>query len=296
MSFSKKLKIELSSIKMSECCRIAECYGIMLFGQSFCDKKISILTDSEAVAQNFIYLLKKCFNINESISSSNGKRPMYKVKITDKTDILKIIPNTDISEFLYKKILIKDCCRNAFIRGMFLSCGQCQNPEKSTRIDMKIKNHELLPIVLGLLNDADIEPNLTVRDDKDILYIKNSETVEDFITVMGAGNITLELMDLKIIKDVRNNINRKNNAGIANTSKTIEASVYQRGAIKFLITNEKFQILSPALQEIALLRTSNPEAPLSELCKLSSFPLTRSGLNHRIKKIVETAEKYGYKG
>ncbi len=295
MSFSRKLKTELSSVKMSECCRIAECYGIMLFGQSFLNDKIGILTDNEAVAQNFLYLLKKCFGITATISASCGKRPMYKVGITDKSDIEKIIPKTDIIQFLYEEILIKDCCRNAFIRGMFLSCGQCQDPEKGVRIDLKIKDRKFTPVILGLLGDMQIEPNLTLRDGKDILYFKNSETVEDFITVMGAGNITLELMDLKIIKEVRNNINRRNNIELANTTKTVEASVYQRGAVKFLIDNEKFQILSPALQEIALLRTSNPEASLSELCNLSSIPLTRSGLNHRLRKIVEAAQKYGYK-
>ena len=134
-----------------------------------------------------------------------------------------------------------------------------------------------------------------MRSSKNVIYFKKSETIEDLITIMGAGNITLELMDLKIIKEVRNNINRRNNAEVANTAKMVEASIKQRNAISFLIKQEKFDILPPELQEIALLRMANKEATLGELCRLSSFPLTRSGLNHRLRRIIETAQKYGFK-
>lgn len=296
MSFCGKLKTELCNLKTPECCRIAECYGIMLFGRFFSSDKIGIQTENEAVAQNFCYLLRKCFGIYETPVSSNGKRPVHKVYVNNSDDRKKILESLGNEDILYTDILSKDCCRASFIRGVFLSCGQCNEPEKNPRIDLIIKNEALVPTVIGLLNDAEIEPNMTVRSGKNVIYLKKSETVEDFITIMGAGNITLELMDLKIIKEVRNNINRRNNAEEANTAKMIEASIKQRNAISYLIKKEKFDILPEELQEVALLRMANKEATLSELCKLSSFPLTRSGLNHRLKRILEVAEKYGFKG
>ena len=295
MSFCGKLKTELCNIKSSECCRIAECYGIMLFGRFFSRDKIGIQTENEAVAQDFCYLLKKCFGIYVSPVSSTGKRIVHKVSIQNAADCQKIFERLGSEDIFYTDILSKDCCRAAFIRGMFLSCGQCEEPEKNPRIDLIVKNEALVPTVIGLLNDAEIEPNMTVRSGKTVIYLKKSETVEDFITIMGAGNITLELMDLKIIKEVRNNINRRNNAEEANTAKMIEASIKQRNAISYLIKKEKFDILPEELQEVALLRMANKEATLSELCKLSSFPLTRSGLNHRLKRILEVAQNYGYK-
>ena len=294
MSFCTKLKTELCNLRTSECCRMAECYGIMLFGRSFCAEKIDILTENEAVAQNFCFLLKKCFGIVEKVISSSGKRPMHKVSVSNNADRQKILDRLG-PNILDSDILNKDCCRSAFIRGAFLSCGQCTDPTKSPRIDLNIKNESLVPTLLGILNDVEIEPNLGARSSKSVIYFKKSETVEDLITIMGAGNITLELMDLKIIKEVRNDINRRNNAEVANTAKMVEASIKQRAAISFLIKKEKFEILPPELQEVALLRMANKEATLSELCKLSIFPLTRSGLNHRLSRIIETAQKYGYR-
>ena len=291
MSFGSQLKTELCKLKTSDCCRLAECYGIMLFGRFFSKDKISLLSENEALAHNFIFLLKKCFGIYEKVEASCGKRPMHKVSVTSADDRQKIW-DTLGGDGIRRELLSKDCCRAAFIRGAFLSCGQAQDPEKGARIDLRIKDGALLSPFADILTETGITPNITARDGKGIIYFKKSEAVEDFITVMGAGHITLGLMDLKIIKAVRSDINRRNNAEMANTSKTVEASINQRAAIQYLIRKEKFDSLAPELQEIALLRMANHEATLTELCKLSSFPLTRSGLNHRLKRIMEIAEEY----
>lgn len=292
MSFSATLKSELCNLRMSDCCRKAECYGIMLFGQSFSNEKISILTDNETVAQNFIFLLKRCFGVNAVRVSSDGKRPMHKVTVANHMDCEKIIADTCNSEIINQDIISKDCCRDAFIRGAFLACGQMQNPEKGFRAEFCIKNPLITDVFTDILLNRGLAPNRTKRGERHILYFKKSGSVEDLITVMGTAGITLDLIEVKILKEVRNNINRRNNVDMANLSKTTDASVRQRSAVKYLIDKGKFDILPTELQEIALLRTANPEATLAELCRLSNISLTRSGMNHRLQRIMEIAEEY----
>lgn len=290
MSFSYDLKTELCDIKSAACCKIAECYGMILFGHFFNTDKISVLSDNPSVQKNFTHLCKKCFSTECTLSSSSGKKPMYKAEITDKEIISQILENADNTTL--SGILRKDCCRDAFIRGAFLSCGHIMNPEKEYRAEFRIKNTKFSELIFELLTSRDITPSKTVRGGSQILYFKKSDRIEDLITVMGAGNITLHLMDIKIIKGVRGNINRKNNIDEANTSKMIEASINQRATIKHLIDNDKFDILGDELKEIALLRMANPDASLNELSRLCSVSISKSGINHRLKKITDIAESF----
>lgn len=290
MSFSYDLKTELCDIKSAACCKAAECYGMMLFGHFFNTDKISVLSDNPSVQKNFAYLCKKCFSTECALSSSSGKKPMYKAEITEKNTISQILKNSDNA--VLSRLLQNDCCRDAFIRGAFLSCGHIMNPEKEYRAEFRIKNTKFSELLFELLDFRDITPSKTVRGGSQILYFKKSDRIEDLITVMGAGNITLHLMDIKIIKGVRGNINRKNNIDEANTSKMIEASINQRATIKHLIDNDKFDILGDELKEIALLRMANPDASLNELSRLCSVSISKSGINHRLKKITDIAESF----
>lgn len=290
MSFSSELKVELSNLKLSECCRFAELCGMMMFGQSFSQNKISILSDTKEVASNFGYLLKKCFSIKAQYSSSEGKRPMYKAFVPSLED-RKTIIDYFTNNFFADTTLKKDCCRDAFIRGAFLVCGQIQNPEVEHRAEFRIKNTENTEYLYNILIERGIILNKSTRQGADLLYTKKSETTQDLVTAMGAFATTLELIDVKMIKELRNDINRRNNAELSNTSRVIEASIIQRNAIKYLIDNEKFEILPDDLKEIALLRMANPEASLTELSRLSSVSITRSGLNHRLKKIIDIVEE-----
>ena len=290
MSFSSELKTELCNLKVSECCRFAELCGMMMFGQSFSNSKISVLSDSQAVASNFAYLLKKTFGIRPNFESSNGKRPMYKafvVEAEERKRIIEFFSNT----FFVDTTLKKDCCRDSFIRGAFLVCGQIQNPEVEQRVEFRIKNTDNTDFLFDILKDRGILLNKSSRQGADLLYTKKSEVIEDLVTAMGASSVTLELIDVKMIRELRNNINRKNNAELSNTSRVIEASIQQRKAIKYLIDKQKFEILPDDLKEVALLRMANPEASLSDLCRLSSVSITRSGLNHRLKKIIDIVEE-----
>lgn len=296
MSFSRELKTELCELKSSECCKKAECYGFLLFGQSFNAKKISLLTDNEQVAHRYSYLVNRCFGFNPEISVNNGKKTTYKILIKEETERLEILnklgldinnPNTYINQ----QIITKDCCKNAFIRGMFLSSGQAADPEREYRIEFRIKNPELAYASFDLLYKKELEPRITLKNLTNYIYLKRSECVEDFLTLIGASALSLQVMDTRVVKDFRAGLNRKGNFEDANTSKLVEASLRQRTAIEYLINNDNFSLLSEELQYAARLRLDNPYAPLSELCKISTVPITRSGLNHRLSKIMEIAKQ-----
>ncbi len=292
MSFSTVLKEELCSFKTTPCCRRAECYAMLLFGQSFSAKKISLLSKTPAVIQNLSFLLKKSFGITADILCPKGsavpnKAVLSKESCEELFNALNISPDN----ILNPVILQSECCSCAFLRGAFLACGQIQSPEKGARIDFRIKNKPLAGILGEVLDEIGIKYSLSERDTYTLLYIKKSESVEDTVTAMGASNVTLQLIDEKMIKELRNNINRRSNLEVSNLSRVVNSSLRQRAAIEKIIKSGKFEMLSPALQELALLRMANHEASLSDLCRLYSTSITRSSLNNMLSKLIEIGEK-----
>ena len=175
---------------------------------------------------------------------------------------------------------------------MFLGCGQAADPEREYRIEFRIKNPDLAYSAFDILYKRELEPRITLKKLINFIYLKRSECVEDFLTLIGAATLSLQVMDMRVVKDFRSKLNRKGNFEDANTSKIVNASLEQRTAIEYLIEHDKFTLLTEEQQYAAKLRLENPYAPLSELCKISSVPITRSGLNHRLKKILEIAEQY----
>lgn len=284
MSFSAELKTELCKLRSPECCRKAELFAMAVFGLIFSGEKIEILTQSADTAQNFAYLAKKVYSARADITSSNGARPTFKAVISgaDAEKIFADLPKIEVTE---------DCCKNSFLRGAFLACGQISDPEKGFRIDFRIKNREFMPLLVNILTERELPFSVSKRDKYDLIYLKKSEAVEDLITMLGAGNITLSVMQAKMLNELRGDTNRRANIEISNLSKIVESSIKQRKAIEKIIKREKFESLPEDLQEVALLRTGNPEASLGELCKLCSFSVTRSGLNHKLQKLIEIAER-----
>ncbi len=297
MSFSRELKTELCDLKTSECCRRAECYGFMLFGQSFNADKISFLTDNEATAALYAKRIRQCFDVICQTEIHNGKKTTYKVWIKSSADRMRIINSLGLSQetcshTINRTVFIKDCCKNAFIRGTFIACGQAMDPANEYRIDLRIKSPQLAYDLFDILYKRSLEPKITLKSLTNVIYLKRSECVEDFLTLIGAAPLTLKLMNIKAEKDFRSSINRKTNFEDANSSRAVNASVLQRRAINYLIENGKFNALPDELRQAAELRMDNPYAPLSELCRLSPTSITRSGLNHRLQKIIAMAEEF----
>ena len=294
MSFCSEVKDELIKLRPSNCCKPFLAYGFMLFGRSFSLDKICLQTGNENVAKAYSDLLRSVYKIEAPVTVGGSLRPTFKVQVESMADRLKILASFDygVSDTVIDESgFEKECCAASFVRGAFLACGNINDPEKEYRAEFNIKNEKAGEELLDLLRLLGINMKKSARANGFQLYTKESSAVEDLLTLMGAGHKTLAVIDTKIMKSIKNDINRARNCDNANISKMVEASIKQRQAIEYLEKTDRLYTLPEELLSAALLRKNNPDVSLKELCKISDTPLTPSGLNHRLNKIIEIYEK-----
>ncbi len=295
MSFTSEIKIELCDIKASTCCKNAECYGILLFGRAFSKDLISLTTESEDVVGRAIMLLQQCYGVTPHISGGGVTKDLFTLSVTDKNDLQSIL--TALGYYGYKpgERLIKyqniedECCKKAFIRGAFLASGMVSDPNKDYHAEFLIHKKGLAEEFLKLLKDNNLNPSITKRKNSDIIYFKESGYIEDLLTTVNATGHTLELAGIKVYKDMRNYYNRLNNCETANITKTVNAAVSEINAIEKLQQAGEYETLSEELKFAGNLRKNNPEASLKELCDIAGGSITKSGLNHRLKRLITLA-------
>ncbi|MBQ2613736.1 MAG: DNA-binding protein WhiA [Clostridia bacterium] len=186
-----------------------------------------------------------------------------------------------------KELIVRDCCQRALVRGAFLSGGTVIDPRKNYNLELVTPYAALSGDLLNLLREIGFPFKQVVRKGKYVLYLKNSESISDFLSYMGAFQAQMELLNIKIEKEIRNDFNRAANSETANIEKTINAAVMQIQAIDRLPLEE----LPDELREVAMLRLKHKDKSLSELGKLMNPPLSKSGVNHRMKKLLQMAEE-----
>lgn len=293
MSFCSEVKNELAAIRPPECCKRPLIYGFMLFGRSFSFKKISMQTGNSAMAQLYAGLIKSIFGVTAEITCGGSVRPTYIARVASEADRLKILACYDYGiadKLINNDIITRECCFQSFIRGAFLSCGNINDPQKEYRAEFSVRSEKLADEFSVLLSGYGISLKKAKRQNVTVLYTKESACIEDLLTLMGVPHRTLDIMDTKILKSVKNNINRRSNCDNANISKTVEASIKQRCAIDYLKQHGILESLPAELISAADLRQNNPDSTLAELCRLSEELLTVSGLNHRLKRLMEIYE------
>ncbi len=294
MSFCTDVKDELLGLRLSGCCKSAYSYGFMLFGRSFSIKRICLQTGNENVAKGYCDAVFATYKIRPEIAVGGKLRPTFVAEVKSEGERLKILAENDfgMSEtVIAESLFYRDCCFASFIRGAFLACGNINDPQKEYRIEFNVKTEVLGLELQARLSQVGIDLKSTKSGKGLKLYTKDSAVIEDLLTLMGDSKHTLNIMDTKIMKSVKNNINRARNCDSANISKTVEASIKQRAAIEFLKSQDRLESLPQELLAAARLRLSNPDATLKELCRASREPLTPSGLNHRFEKIMEIYEE-----
>lgn len=220
--------------------------------------------------------------------------------------------SSDIKQQLLEDIPKKDCCRNniadgmvlsdfcpicekdlgMYLRGVFLKYGNISSPGRNFMISFVMPNEESAEFVSQMLEDASLPPKRSVRKGKPLLYYKASENIEDVLAVIGASKVAMDIMSTKVMNDVRNNMNRLCNAETANLDRMARAAAEQREAILIIEKYGALQNLPFELRECAELRLANPDMSLTQLRNLLSAPVSKSGLNHRFKKLIEIAESY----
>lgn len=295
MSFSKEVKKELSLIKPeNQCCLCAQTYGLLLFGRSFSSTAIKVLTESREAAQTYISSSMDFTGIEPTLYvTKSGK---YSVKFESSND-RKLVLNSfghsdkDVILRINRANLEDECCLNAFIRGAFLSCGTITDPNKNYHLEFVAAHKQLCGDLLSVMHDVGLEPKVLQRGNNHILYFRQSEDIEDALTTMGATESSLEVMGVKMVKSVRNKINRQINFETANISRTVNAAMSQIKAINKIIDRKYFDSLPEELQIIAKIRIDNPDMSLSDIQKEVGGNISRSGVNHRLNRIVEIASK-----
>ena len=294
MSFCSDIKTELSAIRVSRCCMQALTYGLLLFGRAFKPQKISMQSENEAVTRLYATMIQKSYDVSVKVNKGESKNVTYRAEVTDEIDRLKILASVDfgmVEGKISHEFFNRACCEAAFVRGAFLSCGLMSDPEKSYRVDFPVKSEALATELRDILLRHEVSANISTRGSGYVVYIKRSEMIINLLALMGASVRSLELIETTIIKEANNKTNRIFNCDGANINKTIEASFKQRTAIEYLIKREMLSSLPEELISAANLRMEYPESSLKELCKNSPEPITVSGLNHRLKKIIEIYEE-----
>lgn len=293
MSFCSDVKNEICTIENENpCCDKSEAYGLALFARDFSPSNISFVTENEASAEKYVELIKKVCGVELKIAQSgSGKLKVSAETAQDKQRIRSAFGHdkNELNLRLNRANIENDCCQGAFLRGVFLACGGVTDPEKDYHGEFTVQRMNLCRDLEAFLSEVLFEPKITQRKGSNVLYTKESESVEDMLTFMGAQNSSLKLMSVKMFKDVRNNVNRKLNFETANISRTVAASLQQVEAIEKIRRTRGIESLPEDLQELAVLREENPEMSLRELGESLSSPISRSGVNHRLERIMEFA-------
>lgn len=296
MSFTADVKTELTELDaFSSETKKAFAYGFLLFGKNFNARSVTCTSDYECVIRVFAEVINELTGITAPVTQLRSGR--YVLKITTAAERKRLLEFFDhavneISLRVNHGNLGEDESYYAFLRGVFLSCGTIANPDKGYHLEFVVQHNKLSADLLKILTNFTLGAKYILRKYSHVIYIKGSENIEDLLTMMGAPNSSLYLMGVKVQKDVRNKINRKMNFEAANMSRAIEAGLAQVSAIELIEQKQGLDSLSDELKELAILRKENPDMSLKELGASLSVPISRSGVNHRLSKIVSIAEKY----
>ncbi len=296
MTFSAKIKEELCSLPIKNAeAALAELCGMVLFANATKSTKIKLTTENKSIAHRASWLLKSLFGFDfdkKIVPVGSIRKFSLIIENADKLHEIFDAFGTDpkISIRLNAAIAETDEARAAFCRGAFLTGGSVTDPETGYHLELVTSHNNLSREVISLLFELELPAKLAARKSNNIIYLKESGHIEDFLTRIGAPLSALDLMQTKLLKDVRNKINRKVNCEVANMTKTADAAKTQLNAIKIIKEHTGLEALTPQLYDAAILRTENPELSLSELVKLSGGKVGRSGLNHRLNKLIAISE------
>lgn len=311
MSFSSFTKNELSRIPIkNKCCAKAELAAIVrmngiiqINGKNRMNLKFG--TENAAIARRIFSLLKTMYNTdvdvmvrrNKQLKKNNNylivvRNTRSTKKILEDIGLIKINED-DYFQVDYKipqSIINKRCCKRSFIRGAFLGGGSISNPEKTYHLEFVTTNEEHGKELSDLINSFGLSSKIVLRKENFVIYLKEGEQIVDLLNIMGAHLALLKLEDIRVLKDVRNNINRIVNCETANLSKTIDASLRQIENIEYIDRIIGLEKLPKNLSDLAYLRLEHRDASLKELGAMLNPPVGKSGVNHRFRRIEEIAD------
>lgn len=306
MSFSAKTKNELARrTSDSKCCQMAELSAlvrvsgtIQLLGRG--KTNLLITTENPAIARLIFVLFKRSLKVHTDIDVSKNpvlrKNNLYNIKIVDATPILRKLEimieedgSTIINNGLPKTLLDNECCKRAYIRGTFLGGGSLSDPEKSYHMEMITHREDYAHELADLINTYGLHARVVSRKKNYIVYLKEGDQIVDLLNVIGAHTALMSFENVRIVKSMRNNINRLVNCETANLHKMVDAAVKQKRYIEIIDQYVGLESLPDPLLEVAKIRYENTDVSLKELGQMMNPPIGKSGVNHRLRKIEKIA-------
>lgn len=310
LTFSGKVKEELSrNWNESKHCQIAEVSAIIsMCGKVTIDSReqyaVKVRTENISVARKYFTLLRKTFNIDtETLATQNKSKGnvSYTVIVKQHEDAMKLLLATglidkegEIAEEIStdaNPVVHRSCCKRAYLRGAFLAAGSMSHPEKSYHIEIVCALHAKAAQLRNLMRSFGLEAKVILRKKSYVVYLKEGSQIVDLLNVMEAPNALMEMENVRIVKEMRNAVNRQVNCETANINKTVSAASKQTDDILYIERTIGLAQLPEGLQEIAELRVANPNASLKELGEMLTEPIGKSGVNHRLRKLSEIAEE-----
>ncbi|MGF0034183.1 DNA-binding protein WhiA [Bariatricus sp. SGI.154] len=289
MSFSGMIKEELTAhYAKARHCNLAELSALIHMTGEFAESKkgvcmIRLHTENLSVARKCFTLLKKTFNIRTDIAiRRNIAKGSCSYLVYAKGEELLAVKNAIVQAV---------CCKRAYIRGAFIASGSMSDPSKSYHFEIVCNTREQADYLKNMMNNFDMEAKIVQRKKTYVVYLKEGSQIVDILNVMEAHVALMELENVRIMKEMRNSVNRKVNCETANINKTVSAAVRQIEDIKYIRDTTGFDKLPEGLKDVALTRLTYPDATLKELGGLLENPIGKSGVNHRLRKLSEIAEK-----
>ena len=299
ISFSAATKAEVCrSIANRNCCALAECFGVLLFANSFSGEGIRIVTESREFADILPKLFKKAFNLTFDAFPEGDPHGKMVFLINSHEKISSIMnaygfdPDGTVALHVNLPIVEEDCCKTAFLRGAFLAGGSVTDPGKGYHLEITTTHYSVSRETYTLMQEVlGFYPKLATRSGAHVLYIKQSDLISDFLVFLGAHVASMGIMEAKLEKEMNNKINRRCNCDDANISKVVEAAQEQLAAIRKLKELGLLESLPGKLLQAANARELNPESSLTELAAMMEPPISKPAMNHRLKKLVAMAEE-----
>lgn len=297
LSFSSEVKDELvQQIPGARHCQIAELTALLLMGRVVVHPWLRLQTENLRVARKFGLLIYRIFGISTQVCVRTymGHRAamIYEAVVADASDTNRILQACKLAEnnILNHLVVQKDCCKRAFLRGAFLSSGSVNSPEKSYHFEIACEDIRLAEDIRELMKAFDLDGKVVIRKKYYVVYLKEGSMIVDALNVMEAHRALMNMENVRILKDVRNQTNRKVNCDLANISKTLTAAQRQLEDIRYIEQHNGFGRLNPGLRQVAELRLQEPELSLKELGEMLEPPVSKSGVNHRLRRLSEIAD------
>lgn len=298
-SFSASAKAEVCRIlPQKHCCALAECFGILLYCNSFGVDGIKIITESREFAYILPKLFKKAFDLSFDSYPSLAAPGKLVFQIWEEEKIEEIMDSfgfsleDTVSLHVNYPIVEEDCCKVSFLRGAFLAGGSVTDPGKGYHMELSTTHQSVARETDALMREVmAFPPKLAKRGGGQVLYLKQSEQISDFLTYLNAPVAAMGIMEARLEKELNNKVNRRCNCDDANTSKVVEAAQEQLAAIRILKEAGLLETLPEKMKQAAVARENNPSASLSELASMMEPAITKPAMNNRMKKLVQLAKE-----